>query len=98
MHDDFRSLSDVEGGAGDRAVVAEHPNGAVVKPFGDRSNAKVQRVAVGELENFRRRGLGEAGGIGREMTGREEVMFRARGARSFFLCSKGQPKLEACWA
>jgi hypothetical protein len=66
IDDDFRSLLDVEGGAGDRAVVPEHPNGAVVKPFGYGSNVKVNRVAIGELQQLGCGGLGEACGIGRE--------------------------------
>ena len=66
LNDDLGSLLDAEGGAGDRAVVAEHPNGAVAKPLGYGSNVKVKRVAVGELQDLGCRGLGEACGIGRE--------------------------------
>ena len=66
IDDDLRSLLDTKRGTGDRAVVAEHPNGAVAKPLGYRSNAKVNRVPVGELQDLGCRGLGEACGIGRE--------------------------------
>jgi hypothetical protein len=58
IDDHFRSLLNVENRAGDRAVVAEHPNGAVAKPLGHGSNAKVNRVPVGELKDLGCRGLG----------------------------------------
>ena len=66
MNDHFGSLLNTKGGAGDRAVVAEHPYGAVAKPLGYRRYVKAKRVAIGKLEDLGCRGLGEACGIGRE--------------------------------
>ena len=53
MDDDLGALPDVQRGAGDRAVVAEHPHGAVAKPFGHRTDPQLQHVAVVELEHGR---------------------------------------------
>jgi hypothetical protein len=66
MDNDLGALSDLEGGTGDGAVVAQHADGAVAEPFGDGPDVEVQGAAVGQLQQCRPSGLGQPGGIGRE--------------------------------
>lgn len=53
---------DLERGAGDRVVVAEHTHGGVAEPLGHRDHLEIEDVAVGWLQEFRAARLGQAGG------------------------------------
>ena len=64
---DLRAFLDLEGRAGDRAVVGQHPHGGVAEPLGDRRDAQVELVAVGQLDQLGRPRLGKAGDVGREV-------------------------------
>jgi hypothetical protein len=50
VDDDLRALLDLEGGAGDGAVVAKHPHGGVAQPLGHRPDLEVQAIDVAQLQ------------------------------------------------
>jgi hypothetical protein len=70
VDDDLRILPNLERGSGDGAVVAQHPHRGVPQPLGDRADAKIQLVAVGELDQRRPGGLRQSGRVGGERLGR----------------------------
>ena len=69
VDDDLRPLLDLQGRAGDRAVVAEHPNRRVADPLGHRRDAQVELVAVGQLDHLRGPGRGKPAYVGGEVVG-----------------------------
>ena len=50
LHGDLRPLVDVQGRAGDRAVVGEHPQLGVVEALAHGTDAHVQMVTVVEAD------------------------------------------------
>ena len=70
VDDHLRALLDLEGRAGDGAVVAQHPHRGVPEPLGYRADPQVEGVSVGQLKQLRPGGLGQPGGIGGKGLGR----------------------------
>jgi hypothetical protein len=69
LDDDLAALLDLEGGAGDGAVVAQHPHRGVADSLGYRPDPQLQGVAVGQLQLLGPAGLGESGGVGGKRLG-----------------------------
>jgi hypothetical protein len=69
------ALSDTEGRAGDGPVVGQHSHRRVPEGFGDRRDAQLEPVTVGQLDQLGRAGLREPFDVGREMVwGRTHVV------------------------
>jgi hypothetical protein len=67
LHDDQGALLDLEGEAGDGAVVAQHPHLGVPEGLGHQADPQVQDVAVAELQDRRPSGLGSSeGSVGKD--------------------------------
>ena len=64
VDDDLRALLDLEGGAGNRAVVAQHPHGAVAQALGHRPDPQIQGVTAGQFQQLGPASIGEPGRVG----------------------------------
>jgi hypothetical protein len=73
VDDDLAALLDLEGGAGDGAVVAQHSHPGVAQPLGHRRKVQVEGVAVGQLQQLGPASLGEPGRVGGERLGGQWV-------------------------
>ena len=67
VDDDLRALLHLERGAGDRAVVGQHPHRRVAKPLGHRRDPQVELIAVGQLDQLGGACLGKARDVRREV-------------------------------
>jgi hypothetical protein len=64
---DLRALLHPEGRPRDRAVVGQHPQAGVADPLGDRRDAQVEVVSVGQLDRLGGTGLWKTRGLAREV-------------------------------
>ena len=66
---DFRPLGDAERWAGDRPVVAEHPNRVIPQPLAHWADLESKLGVLAEFDGLTRDGVGETSCVGRKEVG-----------------------------
>jgi hypothetical protein len=69
VDDELAALADLEGGAGDGAVVAQHPHPGLAEALGHRPDPQIEGVARGQHQQLGPARLRQPGGISRERLG-----------------------------